>query len=84
MLAQATNVVADVAKVVHDLAPTISTSDILTTFGVIVAVARILRKVIPDAKQVGTPAQILKHLALEINPTTPPAVVAKPSDTKTF
>ena len=70
MLAQITNAVPDLAKFVHDVAPSLSYDQIVALIGSLVVIARILRKAIPDTKQTGTVGTILKHAALEINPPT--------------
>ena len=57
-----------VATLVHALFPKLSFSDAVSIVGAVFLIARTLRKAIPDNAQTGQLGQLLKHLALEINP----------------
>ena len=66
-----------VATLVHAIFPHVSMSDITSLIGAVFVIARVLRKAIPDSAQTGQLGQLLKHLALEINPALG-ATIQKP------
>jgi len=66
----APDVASDLVKLLHDVGYNINPTTIATIVVGIFTVARILRKAIPDASQTGKAGELLKHLALEINPQT--------------
>ena len=57
-----------VATLVHAIFPKLSFNDAVSFVGAVFLIARTLRKAIPDGAQTGQLGQLLKHLALEINP----------------
>ena len=66
-----------VATLVHALFPKLSFNDCVSFVGAAFLIARVLRKAIPDSAQTGQLGQLLKHLALEINPALG-ATIQKP------
>ena len=77
MLAQiVTNNVPNLGTAANDLYQVVMTNktSLLEVWGAIVLVARALRKLVPDNMQTGVAGTVLKHAALEINPTTTPKV----------
>ena len=75
-----------VATLVHAIFPKLSFNDTVSAVGAVFLIARTLRKAIPDNAQTGQLGQLLKHLALEVNPAkgattekpeTPPATPPK-------
>ena len=63
-----TNLIPDIARVVHDVSPDLSVESIVAFLGALFIAARSLRKALPDNIQTGKIGQVLKHLSLEINP----------------
>lgn len=78
MLAQITNIVTitntvtdfngAITTLVHSALPHLTAQQDIDIVGLLILAARILRKAIPDNLQAGKTGQLLKHIALEVNP----------------
>ena len=81
-----TNTVTDVggaiATLVQSALPHLTGQEDLDVVGLIFLIARILRKAVPDELQTGKAGELLKHIALEINPVLgelkPVVTIAEP------
>jgi hypothetical protein len=67
-----TNTVSDVTgaftTLVHAALPHLTAQEDIDIVGLIFLIARLLRKAIPDELQTGKAGELLKHIALEVNP----------------
>jgi hypothetical protein len=78
MIAQITNIVTitntvtdvggAITTLIHSALPHLTAQEDVDIVGLLILVARLLRKFVPDNLQTGKAGQILKHIALEVNP----------------
>jgi hypothetical protein len=75
MLAQivtntAPDIAGDVIKLIHDFGYSVNPELVASILTFVFVIARVLRKALPTSVQAGSAGELLKHIALEVNPQT--------------